>query len=166
MSGSLSTSARIRSRTRSRSSTVNKARATLRGSRGVLDLAERPVCGDPLTDTAPQGNVQVCAAGSHPRENAGVVIAVWNRVDVDTADNVTARTFPHRVGEARTPPEVGGVALEIAEVLLQRHLARPGTLFPARRGVDVLHRRRPGAVVLLVVLRPQRLERERWSFEP
>jgi hypothetical protein len=57
------------------------------------------------------------------------------------------------------------VALQVRAVLVPRHLSRPGAVgIPGRRR-DVFHRRGPGVVVLLVVLRPERLEDELGSLE-
>src|SRR2546427_1205516 len=50
--------------------------------------------------------------------------------------------------------------LEIRSLLVQGHRTRPGAFFPAGCVVYVFDRRRPGCVVSLVVLRPERLEHE------
>jgi hypothetical protein len=56
-------------------------------------------------------------------------------------------------------------ARQVRAVLVPRHLSRPGAVgIPGRRR-DVLHRRRPGVVIQLVVLRSERLEDELGSLE-
>ena len=50
--------------------------------------------------------------------------------------------------------------LEVGEVLGEAHRVRPRAARESRRRPDVLHRRRPGGVVGLVVLRPERLQDE------
>ena len=61
--------------------------------------------------------------------------------------------------------EVARVHLEITPVVLRRHRPRPLVPLPARRAADVLDGRRPGGVVLVVVLRPERLEHEQRGLE-
>src|SRR5205085_8302771 len=55
---------------------------------------------------------------------------------------------------------------QVSAVLVQRHLARPAALLPPGRRVDVLPRRRPRVVVLVVVLGAERLEHELRRLEP
>jgi hypothetical protein len=52
------------------------------------------------------------------------------------------------------------MALQVRPVLVWRHLSRPAAVAPPGRHGDVVHRRRPGVVVLLVVFRLERLEHE------
>src|SRR5439155_9106082 len=61
--------------------------------------------------------------------------------------------------------KVVGVALQIRAVLVPRHLSRPGAVAEPGRRRDVFHRRRPGVIVRLVVLGPERLEDELGSLE-
>src|SRR5829696_1135803 len=71
----------------------------------------------------------------------------------------------HRVREALPVAEVVGVALQVGAVLLPRHLSRPGAVGKSRRLRNVLHRRRPGVVVPLVVLGPEWFEDELGRLE-
>src|SRR5437899_6907787 len=82
----------------------------------VLDAGERPVRVQPVTYGAPKWRVQVRVALSHPRECAGVVIAVRQRVDVDAPDHVAAGGIEHRVREPLPAAEVVGVALQVCAV--------------------------------------------------
>jgi len=52
------------------------------------------------------------------------------------------------------------VPLQIAEVVQHAAVVWPGARFPARRLVDVLHRRRPRLIVGVVVLRTEWFEAE------
>ena len=58
------------------------------------------------------------------------------------------------------------MALKICPVLVRRHLPRPAAVLPSGRRVDVLHRRGPRIVVLVVVLGAERLEYELRRLEP
>src|SRR5204863_4281627 len=68
----------------------------------------------------------------------------------------------HRVGEPGAALEVALVAEQVVAVLVEGHLTRPAAAGEARRLADVLHRRRPGRVVGVVVLRAERLQPELW----
>ena len=76
-----------------------------------------------------------------------------------------AGRIEHRVREPLPGTEVVGVALQVSAVLVPRHLSRPGAVGIPGRRCDVLYRRRPGVVVQLVVLGPERLEDELGSLE-
>src|SRR5829696_771664 len=135
------------------------------GARRSLEPHEWPVVFEPLTHGAPEEGVQVRAALPHPRARASGVVAVEQRVDVDAPDHVAAGQVEHRVREPLPGAEVVGVALQVRAVLVPRHLSRPGAVGKPGRRRDVLHRRCPGVVVELVVLRPERLEDELGSLE-
>jgi hypothetical protein len=140
-------------------------RSAVVGARGVLDAGEWPVRLEPSTHGAPERDVQVRMALPHPGERASVVVAVGQRIDVDTPDHVAACRVEHRVREPLPCAEVVGVASEVCAVLLPRHLSRPGAVgIPGRRR-DVVQRRRPGVVVPIVVLGPERLEDELRGLE-
>ena len=96
--------------------------------------------------------------------HVGVVALVARRVDVDAAEHVVAVRREDGVGEAGPRLEVAPVALEVAQVLRQRHALdrRPVEPGEARRGADVRDARRPRRVVGRVVLGPQRDEAEAW----
>jgi hypothetical protein len=66
----------------------------------------------------------------------------------------------------RATDRVVGVALQVGAVLVPRHLSRPGAVGESGRLRDVLHRRRPGVVIVLVVLGRKRFEDELGSLEP
>src|SRR5215204_7817830 len=85
-------------------------------ARRVLEPHEWPVGFEPLTHGAPEGGVQVRAALPHPRERAGGVVAVGQRVDVDAPDHVAAGQVEHRVREPLPGAEVVGVALQVRAV--------------------------------------------------
>src|SRR5439155_24839307 len=62
--------------------------------------------------------------------------------------------------------KVVGVSLQVRAIFVRRHLSRPGAAGKPGRTRDVLHRRRPGRVILLVVHGPERFEFELGSPEP
>src|SRR5206468_6263880 len=95
----------------------------------------------------------------------GVRHIVASRVDVDAADDLTLGPVDDRVREALPALEVARVPLEIAPVVLRRHRPRPRAPLPPRRAANVLDGRRPGGVILVVVLRPERLEHEQRGLE-
>jgi len=94
------------------------------------------------------------------------VVVVLRRVQVEAADHVVVGGVEHREREAGPIGEVAGVAFEVTEVLLQWHLVRPVPVREPRGRPDVVHARRPGGVVALVVLGPERLEDEPVGREP
>src|SRR6185503_4160424 len=108
----------------------------------------------------PEGEVQPRAARPYPGQRTGVVVAVARRVDVDAPDHFARRRIEHRVREPLPVAELVRMAL------VQRHLSRPAAVAPSGRRGDVVHRRRPGVVVLLVVFGSQRLEDELRRLEP
>ena len=121
--------------------------------------------GQPVRHRAGEDRVEPGVHGPDPRADAG--IEAVGRVDVDAADDgrrVVVGGREHRVGEARAPLEVRGVADEVGQVLLGRHRVRPAHLGEARGREDVVHARGPGRVVGGVVLRPEGSEPEAgWS---
>ena len=58
------------------------------------------------------------------------------------------------------------MALQVCLVLVRRHLPRPAAVLPPGRRMDVLPRRGPRVVVLVVVLAVERLEHEQRRLEP
>src|SRR5580765_6308765 len=130
------------------------------GARCVFDAAEGPVGREPLTDRAPERGVELRVARPYPGERTGVVVAVGQRVDVHAPDHVAARRIEHGVREPLAVAEVVGMALQVCAVLVERHVPRPPAVLPPGRRVDVLPRRRPRVVVLVVVLGTERLEHE------
>ena len=58
------------------------------------------------------------------------------------------------------------MALEVRAVLFQGHRTWPASVFKARRCPDVIDRGRPRLVVVLVVLRAERLKQEAIRNEP
>src|SRR6266540_433911 len=138
----------------------------LLGARRVLDAAERPVGSEPLTHGTPERGIELRVARPYPGECTGVVVAVGQRVDVDAPDHVAARWIEHRVREPRAVAEVVGVSQQVCPVLVRRHRSRPLAVLPTGCRVDVMHRRGPRVVVLVVVLGAERLEHELRRLEP
>src|SRR5205085_10048632 len=66
----------------------------------------------------------------------------------------------------RPVAEVVGMALQVCPVLVRRHLPRPAAVLPSGGRVDVILRRGPRVVVLVVVLGAERLEHELRRLEP
>ena len=101
---------------------------------------------------------------------AGLVAAARvmaaGRVDVHAADNVPGAGAEHRVGEPAAPGEVLCVPLQVAQIVTQRHLVRPAAVREPRRRPDMVHAARPGGVIGLVVLRPERGQPEFPGYEP
>src|SRR3954464_13296952 len=85
--------------------------------------------------------------------------AVAGRVDVQASRDVVVRV-EGGVREAPALGEVLGVALQVAAVLSEAHLAGPVPVGEAGEGADVLDARRPRRVVAIVVLRAERLQAE------
>src|SRR6266487_3186598 len=136
---------------------LSKPRCSVTGR--VLDVFEGPIRLDPPTHSSPQRRIELRLAPADPRKHARVDGFVRNGVDVDAPDHVAVGR-EHGVREAGPTFEVRGMPFEIRAILVRRHRTRPRALFPARCGMDVVHRGRPGGVVGLVVLRPERLQHE------
>jgi hypothetical protein len=85
---------------------------------------------------------------------------------VDAADDLAGGGAEHGVGEPASPREVLRVALEVAQVLRQAHLVRPGGSGESRGRLDVADAGRPCGVVRSVVLRPERLQPQFPGREP
>ena len=64
------------------------------------------------------------------------------------------------VRKARPVLEVGGVRLQVAQVVRHAAVVGPGARLPTGRHADVLHGRRPRLIVGVVVLRPEWFEPE------
>src|SRR5690349_16314067 len=108
-----------------------------------------------------EGDVKAGPVGPDPGADVGHALRALRRVDVDAADDAAAAALQHRVGEARALRELLGVLLQIAEILLERHLRiRPAPALESGRGPDVVDARHPRLVVTRVVLRPERLQPE------
>jgi hypothetical protein len=70
---------------------------------------------------------------------------------------------PDRAPRVRKPPsgvKAVSMALQVLAILVRRHFSRPRAPRESGRLRDVLHRRRPGFVVPVVVLTPERFEDE------
>ena len=143
-------------------------RRSLRRRARVRDALERPLRLEPLAHGMPERLVECCAGLPAPRSGrtrrarslGSVCVRGAHGIDVDAADHVALVRIEHRVGEPDALLEIARVHLEIGEVLRQPHLVRPRAPDEARRRPDVVDRRRPGGVVGLVVLRPERLQHE------
>src|SRR6185312_1036468 len=129
-----------------------------RSARRVLEARERPVALEPLGDGAVERHVELGAVGAHPGAHGGDVRLALERIDVEAADHVATARLADGIGEPAPLGEVARVTLEIGAVLLDGHLVRPFAADEARRGPDVLHRRRPRRVIARVVLGAERLE--------
>src|SRR5437588_10196060 len=84
----------------SRMSLGRAARGRLRARR-VLHAGEWPVRFEPLTHGVVKGGVQVRVALPHPRECAGVVVAVAERVGVDAPEAAAAGRIEQRLRQPR-----------------------------------------------------------------
>src|SRR6185437_2680070 len=102
------------------------------------------------------------AVGAHPGPDGrapargAVRLLAAGRVDVHAADDVAGTGAEHGVGEPAAAGEVPCVPLQVAEVVIQGHLARPAALAESRWRPDVAEAGRPGGVIGLVVLRAER----------
>src|SRR6266851_9725978 len=111
----------------------------------VLDRAERPVAFQPSADRVVKHRVERRPVRTYPGSygrmlstRTGVARALAaRRVDVYTADDLAAGDAEHGIGESAAPGEVVRVAFEVAQVLRQAHLARPGGPGESRRRPDV-----------------------------
>src|SRR5712691_3817826 len=88
------------------------------------------------------------------------------RVDVHAADDVAGVGAEHGVGEPAAPGEVPCVPFQVAEVVIQGHLARPAAPAETRCRPDVADAGRPGGVIGLVVLRAERGQPEFLGRQP
>src|SRR5580693_1977899 len=142
------------------------------GPRRVLDRIKRPVAFHPGEDRVVQDRIERGAVGAYPGSDGSVPPALAarlmaaGRVDVHAADNVPGAGAKHRVGEPAALSEVLCVPLQVAEIVAQRHLVRPAAVREPRRRPDVVHAGRPGGVIGLVVLRPERGQPEFPGYEP
>src|SRR5262245_31212198 len=76
-----------------------------RSARRVLEARKRPVALEPLRDRAGERHVELGAVGAHPRAHGGDVRRLFERVDVDAADDVAPAGLTDGVGEAAPPGE-------------------------------------------------------------
>ena len=144
------------------------------GPRSVLDRIKWPVAFHPREDRVVEDRVERGAVGAYPGSDGSVPSALGaaarvmaaGRVDVHAADNVLGAGAEHRVGEPAALSEVLCVPLQVAEIVTQRHLVRPAAVREPRRRPDVVHAARPGGVIGLVVLRPERGQPEFPGYEP
>ena len=120
-----------------------------------------------------QDRVERGAVGADPGPNGSVPLALGaagltaaGRVDVQAADNVPGAGAEHRVGEPAALGEVLCMPLQVAEIVTQGHLVRPAAVREPRRRPDVVNAGRPGGVIGLVVLRPERDQPEFPGYEP
>ena len=102
----------------------------------------------------------------HPRSHRHAAGSCSVRIHIDAADDLVGLRVEDGVRETRSCIEVRAVRFEVGEVLVQGHWLRPTSPREAGSGQDVVHARRPGLVVALVVLWPERLEDEQWGREP
>src|SRR6185437_8289792 len=144
------------------------------GPRSVLDRVEWPGAFQPCQHRVVQDRVERGAVGAHPGSDRRVRWALGaaarplavGRVDVNAADDVAGVGAEHGVGEPAARGEVLCVLLQVALVVIQGHLVRPAAPAEARRRPDVVDAGRPGGVIGLVVLRPERGQPELRGYEP
>jgi len=106
---------------------------------GVSHALERPLVREPVSDRAPNLQVELGPARAHPREHARVVLPALIGIDVDAPDDAGCRWIEDRVGKAGSLLEVVGVPLQVAQVVLQAAVVGPGARLPARGVVDVVY---------------------------
>jgi hypothetical protein len=125
----------------------------------VIDRFEGPVMGQPIPDGRIENGVEIGVIRAYPRaDRGGARVAVLRRVDVDAAEHLlSVRTVGRQdgVGEASAGGKVGGVLLQVGQVLRGRHHVRPGPPSEARGSPDVLHAPGPRSMVGGIVLRPE-----------
>src|ERR1700680_1473781 len=129
------------------------------GPQSVLDRIKWPVAFHPREDRVVEDRVERGAVGAYPGLDGRVpsaLAAARLRVDVHAADDVPGAGAEHGVGEPAAPGEVLRVPLQVAEIVIQGHLARPAAIREPRRPPDVVNAGRPGGVIGLVVLWPER----------
>jgi hypothetical protein len=85
--------------------------------------------------------------------------AVVGRVDVQASHDGLVRV-ENGVRETSALSEVPGVALQVAEVLREAHLARPTPVGEAGYGADVVDARHPRRIVTVIVFRAKGLQAE------
>ena len=147
--------ARVRSAERTRS---NQMASRVPPTRG-------PRCGGP--GRARRGRrVPRMHASVPPALGAAARLMAAGRVDVHAADDVPGAGAEHGVGEPAALGEVLCVPLQVAETVTQGHLARPAAIREPRHRPDVVNAGRPGGVIGLVVLRPERGQPEFPGYEP
>ena len=146
-----------------RSSPARASRAAARRAVARTARRRRPATRRPLAATARPAP----RARPHPRADARVVDAVVRRVDVDAADDVALR-IQHRVREALARWRSAGRASPGRPDSPRDSSGRGHVAIrrEPRRAADVIDARRPGREVAFVVLRAERLQRERLGAEP
>jgi hypothetical protein len=102
----------------------------------------------------------------HPRSDRHAAGLGSVRIHVDAANDFVGLRVEDGVRETRSCIEVRAVRFEVGEVLVQGHRLRPPSPCEAGSCVDVVDARRPGLVVALIVLGPERLEDEQRGLEP
>jgi ribosomal protein S18 acetylase RimI-like enzyme len=121
-----------------------------------------------------QDRVERGAVGAYPGLDGNVPptlgavarLMAAGRVDVHAADDVPGAGAEHGIGEPAALGEVLCVPFQVAEIVVQGHLARPAAIREPRRRPDVVNAGRPGGVIGLVVLRPERSQPEFPRSEP
>src|SRR5262249_16795412 len=88
------------------------------------------------------------------------------RIDVDAADDAISACLEHGVGEAATLGKIFSVPFQVAQILLKGHLLRPGPAIESWRRPNVVDAGRPGSIIGLVVLWPERLQPESVIDQP
>src|SRR3990172_224886 len=141
-----------------------KIRASLLSRGG--DGSERPIALEPSHHGLVKRLVEMRVREAHPRSHGHAACPRCVRIDVDAADDVVGLRTEDGVRERGSGVELRAVPFEIREVLRGRHRVRPPSPGEAWSGTNVVDARRPGCVVALVVLRPERLEDERLGLEP
>jgi hypothetical protein len=138
-----------------------------RSARRVPDRRERPGRTQPLRHGLVQHHVErgMVRADPRPHISNGSIGSVGRigsiGIDVHAPDDLVAAGRAHRIREPRTPGEVRGVPFQVAQVLRQRHVRhRPRPPLEPRSRPDMGNAGGPGPVVVLIVLRPQRLKPE------
>ena len=97
---------------------------------------------------------------------AAARLTAAGRVDVHAADDVPVAGAEHGVGEPAAFGKVLLVALQVAEIVTQGHLARPAAIGEPRCRPDVVNAGCPGGVISLVVLGSERGQSEVPGYQP